>query len=151
MGNHPVDLPPELTDIMSTTDVVFSESTFSADENYEGILPATVGPYHIIRPLGRGGMGDVFLAFDKALSREVAVKRIRPDRIGEEEMRRRFEMEAQVTGILQHPSIVPVYQYWGGRPGGLLLRAYPRGSRRKSDPDFPHVLSGSGESHAFAS
>jgi serine/threonine-protein kinase len=55
-------------------------------------------------------MGDVFLARDEALGRRIALKRIRLDRAGEADIRRRFEIEARVTSVLQHPAIVPVYQ-----------------------------------------
>jgi hypothetical protein len=45
-------------------------------------------------------MGDVFLAFDEALSRRIALKRIRPDRAAHDEVRRRFDIEARVTAML---------------------------------------------------
>ena len=62
-------------------------------------------------PLGQGGLGRVWIAYDKTLNREVALKELRPDK-PESQQRdfwRRFLKEAQVTGQLQHPGIVPVY------------------------------------------
>src|SRR5262245_50005057 len=62
-----------------------------------------------IRPHARGGLGEVFLALDVELNRHVALKRIR-DRLGDSaETRSRFLLEAEITGSLQHPGIVPVY------------------------------------------
>jgi eukaryotic-like serine/threonine-protein kinase len=74
-------------------------------------LPRQIGRFTILGRLGCGGMGEVFLAFDPRLSRKVALKRIRENRAEDPSLRRRFEIEAKVTSILQHPSIVPVYQY----------------------------------------
>ena len=56
----------------------------AGDEGEEDPAPAAVGPYRVLKRLGRGGMGDVFLAFDGVLERKVALKRIRPDRLDKE-------------------------------------------------------------------
>ncbi len=74
-------------------------------------LPKIIGPYRILARLGEGGMGDVLLAYDERLLRRVALKRIRPDRLLDEQLTRRFEIEARITARLQHPSILPVYHY----------------------------------------
>ncbi|HEX3128196.1 MAG TPA: serine/threonine-protein kinase, partial [Thermoanaerobaculia bacterium] len=73
---------------------------------------STIGPYRVDRRLGGGGMGEVFLAWDPRLEREVAVKRIRSR--GEEsgsdpERRARFRHEARITAALNHPAIVQVF------------------------------------------
>src|SRR3954471_14964801 len=68
------------------------------------------GPaFRILRPQARGGLGDVFVAFDAELHREVALKSIRPDRADHPRSRTRFLLEAEVTGGLEHPGIIPVY------------------------------------------
>jgi serine/threonine-protein kinase len=74
-------------------------------------LPAAIGDYRVFSHLGSGSMGDVFLAFDETLHRKVALKRIRPEHFRASDVRRRFEIEARVTSALQHPAIVPVYQF----------------------------------------
>lgn len=65
--------------------------------------------FEIKRPLGRGGLGVVSIAMDNELNREVALKEIRSDLADEDFMRRKFLLEAEVTGNLEHPGIVPVY------------------------------------------
>jgi signal transduction histidine kinase/tRNA A-37 threonylcarbamoyl transferase component Bud32 len=65
--------------------------------------------FRILRPHARGGLGEVFVALDGELNREVALKRIRPDRAADPSSRARFLLEAEVTGHLEHPGVVPVY------------------------------------------
>jgi serine/threonine protein kinase len=75
--------------------------------------------FRVLRPHAEGGLGRVFVAYDEELNREVALKEIRPDRSDEPESRGRFIREAEVTGSLEHPGIVPVYglgAYPDGRP-----------------------------------
>jgi serine/threonine protein kinase/formylglycine-generating enzyme required for sulfatase activity len=70
--------------------------------------PGRLGPYRVLRLLGHGGMGEVYVADDADLRRQVAVKRLRPSAAGHAE-RRRFLREAEITGSLEHPGVVPVY------------------------------------------
>jgi serine/threonine-protein kinase len=65
--------------------------------------------YQILRPHAAGGLGQVFLARDAELNREVALKQIRDGRADDPDSRCRFRLEAEVTGQLEHPGIVPVY------------------------------------------
>ncbi len=71
-------------------------------------MPARVGRYAILRALGEGGMGIVLEAFDPELDRRVAVKLLRPTRIGSRASRRLLR-EAQVMARLSHPNVVQVY------------------------------------------
>jgi eukaryotic-like serine/threonine-protein kinase len=75
--------------------------------------------YRIIRPHAEGGLGAVFVAHDEELHREVALKEILERHAHISENRLRFLLEAEVTGGLEHPGIVPVHglgQYDDGRP-----------------------------------
>jgi serine/threonine-protein kinase len=67
------------------------------------------GRFRILRPHARGGLGEVFIARDEELRREVALKQIQDRYAGDPESRARFLLEAEVTGGLEHPGIVPVY------------------------------------------
>jgi serine/threonine protein kinase/Flp pilus assembly protein TadD len=70
--------------------------------------PGRLGPYRVVRLLGEGGMGEVYVADDAELRRQVALKRLRPSAAGHAD-RRRFLREAEITGGLEHPGVVPVY------------------------------------------
>ena len=65
--------------------------------------------FRILRPHAQGGIGKVSVALDAELQREVALKQIKPERADDTESRARFLLEAEVTGRLEHPGIVPVY------------------------------------------
>lgn len=75
--------------------------------------------YHILRPHAKGGLGEVFVALDEELNREVALKEIQQEHADVAPSRQRFVLEAEITGGLEHPGIVPVYglgSYPDGRP-----------------------------------
>ena len=65
--------------------------------------------YELLEQLGGGGMGDVYRAGDPALGRDLAIKVMKADLQGSASAERRFLREARVTGSLQHPGIVPIY------------------------------------------
>ncbi len=67
------------------------------------------GRFRILRRHARGGLGEVFVALDGELNREVALKRILPEQVDDPRSRARFLAEAEITGGLEHPGIVPVY------------------------------------------
>lgn len=71
---------------------------------------ATIGArYELVRSLGRGGMGEVFLAHDGLLRRKVAIKRIRPGDAAEPVAVERLIREARSAAIVQHPNVVAVH------------------------------------------
>jgi serine/threonine-protein kinase len=75
--------------------------------------------FRVLRPHARGGLGAVFVALDCELNREVALKQIHDEHADDPSSRQRFLVEAEVTGGLEHPGIVPVYglgTYADGRP-----------------------------------
>ncbi|WP_337173891.1 protein kinase [Paludisphaera sp.] len=77
------------------------------------------GRYRILRRHAEGGLGVVYVALDSELNREVALKRIREDHADDPGSRGRFLIEAEITGRLEHPGIVPVHglgRQGDGRP-----------------------------------
>jgi serine/threonine-protein kinase len=75
--------------------------------------------FRVLRPHARGGLGAVFVALDTELHREVALKQLLDQHADDTVSRQRFLLEAEVTGGLEHPGIVPVYglgTYGDGRP-----------------------------------
>src|SRR5262249_7043643 len=84
-----------------------------------GRSTGAVARFRILRPHARGGLGEVFVARDEELQRDVALKEIQTRHAAQPESRARFLLEAEVTGQLEHPGIVPVYglgSYADGRP-----------------------------------
>ena len=77
--------------------------------------------------LGAGGFGAVYRAVQPGIGREVAVKIIRPEYANQPEFIRRFEAEAQIVARLEHPAIVPLYDYWRESGGAYLVMRYVRG------------------------
>jgi len=68
-----------------------------------------LGKYKLIKSLGKGGMGEVFLAYDAFCDRQVALKRIREDLVKYKTMHDRFLREAHIAAALTHPSIIPIF------------------------------------------
>jgi hypothetical protein len=82
-------------------------------------VTGALGRYRPTRFHARGGLGEVHVATDVELQRDVALKQLRPDRADDAGYRQRFILEAEVTGRLEHPGVVPVYglgAYPDGRP-----------------------------------
>lgn len=77
----------------------------------EALAARTLGQYQLIRLLGAGGMGEVYLAEHLLLRRPCAIKLIRQDRAGDAESLLRFEREVQATATLTHANTVHVYDY----------------------------------------
>ena len=77
------------------------------------------GRFRLLRFHDRGGLGEVWVARDEELRREVALKRLRDEHADDAQRRARFLVEAEITGNLEHPGIVPVYalgHHDDGRP-----------------------------------
>jgi tRNA A-37 threonylcarbamoyl transferase component Bud32 len=73
--------------------------------------------YTLVRLHARGGIGQVWVARDPDLGRDVALKELQPKRADDPASWQRFLLEAQITGQLEHPGIVPVYELVRATPG----------------------------------
>lgn len=83
---------------------------------------ATLGRYRLLRKIGRGGMGEVWLAEDPRLHRHVALKVLLPRNRDDQHFLMRFEREARAAAALHHPHILPVHDYGQQqRPGDSTL------------------------------
>ena len=83
--------------------------------------------YEVIRLLGEGGMGSVYLARERSLDRLVAIKILRPDLATAPELRERFRREARTIASLTHPGIVPLHTVGEVRGMRFFVMGYARG------------------------
>jgi serine/threonine-protein kinase len=124
------------------TDLTHADADADADRTASyGIGTATSDGlrFRVLRPHARGGLGAVFVALDTELHREVALKEMLDHHADDPVSRQRFLVEAEVTGGLEHPGIVPVYglgAYAGGRP--YYAMRFIRGDSLKEAVDRFH-------------
>ena len=108
---------------------------------------AAGGRFEILRRHAWGGLGEVYVAHDRELNREVALKQIHERHAGNANSRQRFLLEAEITGGLEHPGIVPVYGLGishDGRP--YYAMRFIRGQTLKEAIDQFHAATGRSDS-----
>ncbi|MBW8768800.1 MAG: serine/threonine protein kinase [Gemmatimonadetes bacterium] len=101
----------------------------AGDSSLQHMLELALGQqYEIVRPLGQGGMGAVYLARERSLERFVAIKVLRPELAEAHDGRERFRREARIAAQLSHPGIVPLHTF--GEVGGIwyFVMGYVRGT-----------------------
>src|ERR1044071_4372406 len=78
----------------------------------------TIAHYRIVAPIGAGGMGAVYKAYDNKLQRTVALKLLPSEYVSQQDRRRRFFQEARAASALSHPHILTIYEVGedDGRP-----------------------------------
>src|SRR5207249_2848436 len=81
----------------------------SATAEAPDLTGRTLGDYHVLRRLGRGGMGEVYLAEQRSLKRKVALKILRGDLAANPIALKRFQQEAEAVAKATHANIVQVY------------------------------------------
>lgn len=105
--------------------IVVSDSTLDLEGGagvgaYVGATGLSVRGYEVRDRLGEGAFGITYRGFQPAVGREVAIKIIRPEVANQPAFVRSFEEEAQLVARLEHPHIVPLYDYWR-EPGAAYL------------------------------
>ncbi len=83
--------------------------------------------YRLLERVGEGSFGVVYRALQPQVGREVAIKSINRDLANDPEFIRRFEREAQLVARLEHPHVVPLYDYWRDADGAYLVMRFLRG------------------------
>ncbi len=91
------------------------------------LIGTEVKGYELRELIGTGGFGAVYRAWQPAVEREVAVKVILPEHANQPTFIRRFETEARLVARLEHPYIVPLYDYWRDASGAYLVMRWLRG------------------------
>jgi serine/threonine-protein kinase len=130
-GGAPVSAPLEDPEVITAISLDPRKTT-----DAEAATPAQER-YHFVEDIGRGGMGFVRLAYDHSLSREVALKTLRPERAADSLAQEVFLAEARVTGQLEHPQIVPVHDL-GVLPSGELYYTM----KRVRGTDLSRIING---------
>jgi len=104
-------------------------------------VEGTIGRYKVLREIGRGGMATVYAAHDPVFNRDVAIKMLPPELLYDPSFRARFEREAKTVAALEHPAIVPVYDYGEaqGRPY-FVMRLMSGGSLAERIAKNPQSL-----------
>jgi serine/threonine protein kinase len=108
-----------LTATLAQLDSDANPAGIGAGTHSSGSAIARGERFRVLRPHATGGLGAVFVAMDLELHREVALKQILDRHADDQGSRARFLLEAEITGGLEHPGIVPVYGmgcYENGRP-----------------------------------
>jgi WD40 repeat protein/serine/threonine protein kinase len=83
--------------------------------------------YRVLEQIGEGAFGVVYRAIQPQVEREVAIKAVHPELANHPDFVRRFEREAQIVARLEHPHIVPLYDYWREPDGAYLVMRFLRG------------------------
>ncbi len=102
------ELEPQCQSAMAIALAALAAANQAAAED-EIDLPSSIGDYEIVRSIGRGGMGNVYLAQHTKLDRTVAVKVLASNRLSDPRMHERFEKEMRAIGSLSHPNIVTAH------------------------------------------
>src|SRR5215216_4869183 len=98
----------------------------SADQT-GSIVGKQIGHYQVLSLIGRGGMGEVFLAQDASLGRRVALKLLRSEFTRDEDRLRRFRQEARAASALNHPNILTIYEIGSEDSTHLMATEYVEG------------------------
>lgn len=109
-------------------------------------MPKEVGPFRVIRELGHGGMGTVFLAEDPRLGRKVALKILLPSRLEGSEGTSRLLKEAKAAAKLEHPSACAIFEVGESTSGAYIAMQYVEGETieavlNRSRPSLGEVVS----------
>lgn len=115
------------------------------NDDLEAVEPQrqTVRGYKLIDEIGAGAFGVVYRAYQPVVGREVVIKIIRPRYANHPDFIRRFEAEAQTVARLEHPYIVPLYDYWREPDNAYLVMRWLRGGNleeRLADGPLPLEL-----------
>jgi serine/threonine-protein kinase len=143
---------PEVDETMSPADETGSPAVdethqWAATEPSRDLTGAALGDFQVERLLGRGGMGEVYLARQISLNRPVALKVLRPDLLTRPTYLSRFEAEAAAVAKLNHPNIVHVYTLGSVDGVRFIAMEFVQGTnlrdylRKKGALDYPLALS----------
>src|SRR5258706_12903907 len=98
----------------------------------QSLFGATINGYQIGNIIGEGGAGTVYQAYQPSIGREVAIKVLRSKYVDNMEFIRRFQTEAELVARLEHPHIIPLYDYWHDEHGVYIVMRWLRSGSLRS-------------------
>lgn len=101
------------------------------DQNTSSCFPSSIGPYRVEKKIASGGMGEIYLVYDPACDRRVALKKIRSDRLKYPTLKDRFLREAKIASQMTHPSIIPIYAMHSEEDGIYYTMPFVEGQTLK--------------------
>ncbi len=107
----------------------------SPSDSTPGFCLPQGGPYQMVKEIGRGGMGAVFLARDEKLGRYVAIKRLTASVVAHSALKARFFREARAIASLNHRHIVHLYDLDEDERGPLIVMEYVAGPSQQTETD----------------
>jgi serine/threonine-protein kinase len=138
----PVDQEPAELEEVSTKRT--DSTSKPAPVHNNGQTPAMLGRYKVLKELGRGAMGVVYLGKDPKIQRFVAIKTMRLDEIDDDEklqdFKARFFREAESTGRMSHPNIVTIYDAGEEQNLGFIAMELLEGTPLKQYARVPNLL-----------
>jgi serine/threonine protein kinase/tetratricopeptide (TPR) repeat protein len=105
------------------------------------LLDKKLGPYKITEEIGSGGMATVYRAYQASMDRHVAIKVIRTSILHEPTLKERFRREARLIARLEHPHLLPVYDFDGDHEPPYIVMRYLEGGTLKqvlAEGELPH-------------
>ncbi|MCX7642146.1 MAG: protein kinase [Elusimicrobiales bacterium] len=118
-------LSPKVTRSTTNNSSLSVSDTITPNIFYEGVAS---GKYKILKKIGQGGMGTVYLAVDQSLNREVAIKKMNEDIKMNEREKQRFLEEARTVAMLHHPNIIEIYTIFEEKGDLYLVFEYIDGT-----------------------
>ena len=141
---HAVRTSAESHDTHDSAELSDHARSAAAAPSANGALPATLGRYKVLKELGRGAMGVVYLGKDPTIQRFVAIKTMHLDEIDDadkvQEVKARFFREAESTGRLAHPNIVTIYDAGEEHDLGYIAMELLEGTTLKQWSRKPNLL-----------
>ncbi len=116
---------PKITHSNTSSSSLSASDTITPSIFYEGVAS---GKYKIIKKIGQGGMGSVYLAIDQSLNREVAIKKMNEEIKMNEREKQRFLEEARTVAMLHHPNIIEIYTIFEEKGDLYLVFEYIDGT-----------------------
>ena len=112
---------------IDTSPELLAVEMFAEQEKQTSFIDKKIGRYKIKKLLGKGGMGEVYLAEDIKLNRKVALKILPDELTGNKDRLNRFEQEAQSVSALNHPNILTIHEFGTENESHFIVMEFVEG------------------------